>query len=1302
MTSLRHYDWRAVYESQPSDERSYLVEEFYRPALERATQYDRIAGYFNSGALAAAAKGIEAFIDNNAEMRLIVGAQLQERDRPILDALEDEFDERFTDLDESELDGRLEILAWLLENDRLEIKVAEPKHGNWGVFHPKVGIFHDEDGNRLSFEGSVNETKSGWTMNYERFKVHRDWRREEATYLTADVESFDQLWNDEHEYVDVYDLSEAIEEDIIEWKSPDSFDGVEEAAKRAGGEKEPPEESETDEATASGGAAATILDKGPKMPQGLHIAEEASTIDPWPHQRVVSDTAVNTYPQGFLFCDEVGLGKTIEIGFTLSRLGLTDEIQNSLLLVPAGLTQQWQEELWEKFNLNTYRYDRTTSGDYAFYDAFGNAAAPPSEADLDISADRRRETWTESPIWRFVHARQNDDHDQPVIVIMSWHTARLSRYWDGVAPGGEDGGRQHESVPASVRGRDSSEREGVWDTVVVDEAHNARRTTNLYGLLEALRPHTQTYYLMTATPMQLHHEELYDLLTLLGLPDAWDNRDDFADFFRTRRALNDVLSDKGTETALTDINTQQTLDGEYQAGIDTSLSTSEEVYLRLSEALGLEDEAIARQRLLTACKLARSYGDAYDGYVEMVGDAMEAADLDEFMGEDRQVKQLLYPESVVAKEPFIVSRSDRRTAIDELSEDAWLVVQEVLDEATPVKALLHRNTRDTLKKYNEAGVLDESVADRNPERKDISLSDEAAEVYERIDEYTTKFYKKAQESEDQQTKALGFVMTTYRERLTSSIAAIRNSLSRRLEKLEQQHRALKRKVTVEEDIDTEAAASLAEFSTAEQVDFAELEDGGESILGVDVAEVVPGDTDEGLKLIEEEITELRSFIEDVRQIGRDPKINQLRNDLRDLDKQGHDRVLIFTQYTDTLDYVRGHLTQTHGENVATYSGRGGEMYDTDTGEWHGVSKEQVKRSFAAEEHGVDILVGTSAAAEGLNLQECGAVINYDLPWNPMKVEQRIGRVDRIGQEHDEITIYHYIYEDTIENDIYDALDDRINMFEDVVGELQPILAGVNQNIKSATLGGNDAAAASVSEQMQTADNQETVDVKEALTEVETATREEVLANARLAAWQSYNHPDIDKVGADSHDHVPFTTASVEAVITSVFPDILEDLTVVSVAEGGADTEVSEEHRDAIYRVTLPNEIDTGEQFEEGTVASEIASEESVIAVTFDTECAEEYPSLRFLLPGDPIFEQLVEQVRSVTGGGTFEWVQFGYDRASNDPVVGGEAWIVGDILDDGYGLVLSEGGCIADTPIDTDYLEEWTREFIQNRAPDSL
>ncbi|ELY67377.1 helicase-related protein [Natronococcus jeotgali] len=1296
MTSLRHYDWRAVYESQPSDDRSYLVEEFYQPALERATQYDRIAGYFNSGALAAAAKGIEAFIDNDAEMRLIVGAQLQKRDRPVLDALEDEFDERFTDLSEAQLDGRLEILAWLLEHDRLVIKIAQPKHGDWGIFHPKVGIFHDEDGNRLSFEGSINETRSGWTMNYERFKVHRDWRREEATYLAADVESFDQLWHDDHEYVDVYDLSTAIEENIIEWKSPDSFNGVKEAAKRIHGKDAPSEETDTD-TMAAGAAAATILNRGPKMPQGLHIAEEASTIDPWPHQRVVSDTAVNTYPQGFLFCDEVGLGKTIEIGFTLSRLGLTDEIQNSLLLVPAGLTQQWQEEIWEKFNLNTYRYDRTTGGDYVFYDTFGNATSPPTAADLDFGPERHDESWIESPIWRFVHSQQTGDRDQPVIVIMSWHTARLSRYWDDVAPGGSDGGRQRDSIPASVRGRDSSEREGVWDMVVVDEAHNARRTTNLYELLEELRPHTQTYYLMTATPMQLHHEELYDLLTLLGLPEAWDDRERFSNFFRSRRALDNVLADDGPETALTDIDTQQTLDGEYQAGIDISLSTSDAIYLRLSEALDLEDEAIARQRLLTACKLTRSYGAAYDGYVKTVDEAIAAADLDTFVGEDRQLKQLLYPEHVVEIEPFIVSRSDRWTAIDELSGDAWQVVQEVLDEATPVNALLHRNTRDTLEKYTEAGVLDESVADRNPERKDIALSDEAAEVYERIDEYTTKFYKKAQESEEQQTQALGFVMTTYRERLTSSIAAIRNSLSRRLETLERQHRAIERQVAVEEEVDMEAANRLAEVSATEQLDFAELEDGGEDMLGVDIAEVLPGDTDEGLALIEEEITELRSFIEDVQQIGRDPKINQLREDLRELDWKGHDRVLVFTQYTDTLDYVRGHLTQTHGENVATYSGRGGEMYDADTDEWYKVSKEQVKRAFAADEEGVDVLVGTEAASEGLNLQECGAVINYDLPWNPMKVEQRIGRVDRIGQEHDEITIYHYIYEDTIENDIYDALDDRINMFEDVVGELQPILAGVNQNIKSATLEDDEAAASSVNEQIQASDDQDTVDVKEALTEVDTATREEVLANARLAAWASDSHPDIETVGSESHDDVPFTAASVETIVTTVFPDLLDDFSVTPVVELEKEVEIDVDCREKIYVVMVPNETDGIHQSGEGTIASEIADEERTVAVTFDQDCADRYPSLRFILPGDPIFENLVNQVRSTTKLNEYEWMQFGYDWTSDESVEGVDPWIVGELFDENCGTILDKNGDIADAAIDIEDLDEWTRDFVRNR-----
>jgi Helicase conserved C-terminal domain len=87
-----------------------------------------------------------------------------------------------------------------------------------------------------------------------------------------------------------------------------------------------------------------------------------------------------------------------------------------------------------------------------------------------------------------------------------------------------------------------------------------------------------------------------------------------------------------------------------------------------------------------------------------------------------------------------------------------------------------------------------------------------------------------------------------------------------------------------------------------------------------------------------------------------------------------------------------------------------------------------------------ILLGTDTASEGLNLQQFSALINYDLPWNPMRVEQRIGRIDRIGQGAPAVRILNLYLEGTIEEDTYDTLKRRIRHFEKVVGPLQPILA----------------------------------------------------------------------------------------------------------------------------------------------------------------------------------------------------------------------------------------------------------------------
>jgi len=1306
--SLRDYDWQSIYESQPSDDSSYLIDEFYVPALERSSQYDRIAGYFDSGSLAAAANGIEAFVENDGTMRLVVGAQLQPKDRPILEAIADDLKGSLEELEDEELDTRLRLLTWLLREGQLKIKIAVPKQGDWGIFHPKLGIFHDGD-DTISFEGSINETAGGWTRNYERFKVHRSWDDGQAPYVEGDRKSFKQLWHDEHAYVDVYDLPEALKKELIDWKAPDNDVEVSQIVEKL---REP--EAPTD------GDKGRILADGAQAPGGLQLAEEASTIDPWPHQRVVSDTAVNTYPNSYLLCDEVGLGKTIEVGLTLSRLGLTGELENSLVLTPASLAVQWQEELWEKFNINAYRYDRGSDYDYVFIDCFGQEHPVPGTGDLDIDADRRDEAWTDSPLWRFAHTRRNDP--MPTVIIMSWHTARLTGRWDQVAPADDGTSRTRDDIPASCRGRTADRREGVWDAVVVDESHNARRGSNFYNLLERVRDHTHCYYLLTATPMQLHHRELYDLLTLLDIPEAWDDRDRFVEFFETRQALSTVIeggADLSSRTTSSDPS-QATLDGTFQDRFNSSIEYADVVLEGIVDELGLEDQGrgVAKQRLLQACNLARGYGQEYDDYRRKVDAAIEEQ-IDPFgADEDTKLKRLLYPESVLNEEMIISSRSDRLDALDELSEDGWTVLQDVLSWATPVDACIHRNTRDTLRKYRKAGLLEETVPTRKPERRRIELNEQTRRVYDRIDEYTRTFYKKAQQSTETEARAIGFVMTTYRQRLTSSVYAISQSLSTRLEKLRTQRKVLERRKRIRDDQDENRQAALDALSEYSEDEIAELEDAGEDVLNVDLTELAPSLTDEGINLLKEEIEELESFIQEVKQVDDDPKMDQLYEDLDMLDRKGRSRIIVFTQYKDTMHFVRQQLRWKYGENIACYSGDGGEMYDEEADTWRNVGKERVKREFSDNDGEVDILVCTDSASEGLNLQECGAMINYDLPWNPMRVEQRIGRIDRIGQEYDDVYILNYSYEDTVESDIYDRLDDRIGLFEYVVGDMQPILSSVGSKIREATMVEGAKADSEEYEELERDIDQDIeeqqgeddpVELKDSLAEVDSdrPLREQVIQEARLDAWETYSHPDLGKVGNPSENRDPvFTVDAAKGVFleneTLTEAGIQFDL----LSQLDFEFDLTEpEDAEFIYCLQHPGDTPITAEESEDTLAASIANQHQGIGVTFDPDTADEYPSLRFLAPGSPLFNWLAATL--VETSDRLNLTQSSCTTNSDGEIVGTteKPWIVTgwaeeDAADTSL-VQLTDGGSVEDRSETVEFLNQWAQEFIENRTRSS-
>jgi len=145
--------------------------------------------------------------------------------------------------------------------------------------------------------------------------------------------------------------------------------------------------------------------------------------------------------------------------------------------------------------------------------------------------------------------------------------------------------------------------------------------------------------------------------------------------------------------------------------------------------------------------------------------------------------------------------------------------------------------------------------------------------------------------------------------------------------------------------------------------------------------------------------------------------------------------VIFTRFYDTLTDIVNRLRQIDPHMlIGTYSGKGGQYVNPRTWQMTGVERDEIKHRFLRGE--IDVLVCTDAAAEGLNLQRANFLINFDLPWNPMKVEQRIGRIDRIGQKHEEVRVLNLCYADSAEQIVYDRLLNRLAEADRVVGRQQ--------------------------------------------------------------------------------------------------------------------------------------------------------------------------------------------------------------------------------------------------------------------------
>ena len=325
-------------------------------------------------------------------------------------------------------------------------------------------------------------------------------------------------------------------------------------------------------------------------------------------------------------------------------------------------------------------------------------------------------------------------------------------------------------------------------------------------------------------------------------------------------------------------------------------------------------------------------------------------------------------------------------------------------------------------------VAEKIFTKRIPHTVDFQMDGPEFNLYRDVTRFVKEqSAKAAAQGDDPRARAVGFLMSLYQRRLASSTYAMRHSLDNRAKRLED---GLKRA----QDLVRLAPPDLPSADEVEEMEESERERLEEMLEAVTLA----GNADQ----VREEIADLRELAGQARAVedsGTESKLSRLKELLQ---KEGFfdhqdQRLLIFTEFKDTLDYLVGKLKE-WGFRVGFIHG----------GMRPGSRDEPGSRLYAEQQFrdgAIQVLVATEAAGEGINLQVCNILFNYDIPWNPNRLEQRMGRIHRYGQRKD-CLIFNFVATNSIEGrvlqrlleklqEIRDALDD--DAVFNVVGEVLP-------------------------------------------------------------------------------------------------------------------------------------------------------------------------------------------------------------------------------------------------------------------------
>lgn len=359
----------------------------------------------------------------------------------------------------------------------------------------------------------------------------------------------------------------------------------------------------------------------------------------------------------------------------------------------------------------------------------------------------------------------------------------------------------------------------------------------------------------------------------------------------------------------------------------------------------------------------------------------------------------------------------------EISDDVEYIIKPLF-LASPLSRVMMRHTRKLLEEYQKHGQLKSKLAKRHiRDLAAIKFTEEEADFYDKLREYCDGLTKQVRKNNPQVRQMTVFLLNFLQLRFASSLYAIKKTLERRLRRVRYSLQVGGNTFDSQEELDDYLEDLKDESDTNE-----------DDIQDITIDALLKDRSKEDLEWEEERLSVMLEQLSDMKDTPS--KIQRLLDELECRripgSKNRMRQTVVFTRFFDTLTSIKTYLdARAPGLRVGVFSGQDTEWFDVEHEKYIITTREDIKYLFLNQK--IDILLCTDAAAEGLNLQTADLLINFDMGWNPMKIEQRIGRIDRIGQTHATIDVLNMCYLGSTEEIVYGKLVNRLKQANEVVG-----------------------------------------------------------------------------------------------------------------------------------------------------------------------------------------------------------------------------------------------------------------------------